>query len=294
MPCATVGLWRTKIGREAVPERHHPLCSKCYQLSKRYLFIPQLLILLLHRFQVVGFFWGYYCEQFVQTIYILGAGVLLACLVYVLVTIVVYTVLFLNIRDPLLCERARSQMFLKNRRLYCSLVVYVCFWCLYVCVVCVCVHDCTSVRVCAHGFIFMCVVFISYACVVINSLSFDQCILIYNFTIWLVCTPHVMSQSFSARSLQVRREVKHAGWCFLCVQQYKLERADFFVTCNRELLRDVTSGVQNSWVVYLLEHQFIRSWFLKQQPNVLSTNFINSILLFANFVLTMWLQLWCK
>eukprot|EP00731_Ephydatia_muelleri_P014951 Em0008g671a len=34
-------------------------------------------------FAVVGFVWGYYCEQFVQTIYILGAGVLLACLLVI-------------------------------------------------------------------------------------------------------------------------------------------------------------------------------------------------------------------
>ena len=31
--------------------------------------------------QVVGFVWGYACQQFIQTVYILGAGVFLACLV---------------------------------------------------------------------------------------------------------------------------------------------------------------------------------------------------------------------
>ena len=31
--------------------------------------------------QVVGFIWGYVCEQFVQTIYILGAGFVLSCIV---------------------------------------------------------------------------------------------------------------------------------------------------------------------------------------------------------------------
>lgn len=31
--------------------------------------------------QVVGFMWGYLCQQFAQTIYILGAGCLLAALV---------------------------------------------------------------------------------------------------------------------------------------------------------------------------------------------------------------------
>lgn len=30
-------------------------------------------------FAAVGFVWGYYCEQFVQTIYILGAGFALSC-----------------------------------------------------------------------------------------------------------------------------------------------------------------------------------------------------------------------
>lgn len=37
----------------------------------------QYIILL---FGVVGFIWGYICEQFSQTVYILGAGFLLACL----------------------------------------------------------------------------------------------------------------------------------------------------------------------------------------------------------------------
>ena len=31
--------------------------------------------------QAVGFLWGYICQQFVQTIYILGAGIVLASLV---------------------------------------------------------------------------------------------------------------------------------------------------------------------------------------------------------------------
>ena len=31
--------------------------------------------------QVVGFVWGFICQQFVQTVYILGAGVALAVLV---------------------------------------------------------------------------------------------------------------------------------------------------------------------------------------------------------------------
>ena len=31
--------------------------------------------------QVVGFIWGYACQQFIQTVYILGAGVFLACIV---------------------------------------------------------------------------------------------------------------------------------------------------------------------------------------------------------------------
>ncbi|XP_022096997.1 signal peptidase complex subunit 1-like [Acanthaster planci] len=31
-------------------------------------------------FAVVGFIWGYVCEQFVQTIYILGAGFVLSCI----------------------------------------------------------------------------------------------------------------------------------------------------------------------------------------------------------------------
>ncbi|XP_033642329.1 signal peptidase complex subunit 1-like [Asterias rubens] len=31
-------------------------------------------------FAVVGFVWGYVCEQFVQTIYILGAGFILSCI----------------------------------------------------------------------------------------------------------------------------------------------------------------------------------------------------------------------
>lgn len=30
---------------------------------------------------MVGFVWGYVCQQFIQTVYILGAGVFLACLV---------------------------------------------------------------------------------------------------------------------------------------------------------------------------------------------------------------------
>ena len=32
-------------------------------------------------FQVVGFIWGYFCQQYIQTVYVLGAGVLLASLV---------------------------------------------------------------------------------------------------------------------------------------------------------------------------------------------------------------------
>ncbi|XP_070561628.1 signal peptidase complex subunit 1-like [Ptychodera flava] len=31
-------------------------------------------------FGVVGFLWGYICEQFVQTMYVLGAGFVLSCL----------------------------------------------------------------------------------------------------------------------------------------------------------------------------------------------------------------------
>ncbi|XP_071480778.1 signal peptidase complex subunit 1-like [Diadema setosum] len=31
-------------------------------------------------FAVVGFIWGYVCEQFVQTVYILGAGFVLSCI----------------------------------------------------------------------------------------------------------------------------------------------------------------------------------------------------------------------
>lgn len=31
-------------------------------------------------FGVVGFVWGYVCEQFVQTVYILGAGFVLSCI----------------------------------------------------------------------------------------------------------------------------------------------------------------------------------------------------------------------
>ena len=37
--------------------------------------------LVLFSLQVVGFVWGFMCEQFVQTVYILGAGVFVACLV---------------------------------------------------------------------------------------------------------------------------------------------------------------------------------------------------------------------
>ncbi|XP_072047644.1 signal peptidase complex subunit 1-like [Amphiura filiformis] len=31
-------------------------------------------------FAIVGFAWGYVCEQFVQTVYILGAGFILSCI----------------------------------------------------------------------------------------------------------------------------------------------------------------------------------------------------------------------
>ena len=31
--------------------------------------------------QVVGFIWGYFCQQYIQAVYVLGAGVLLASLV---------------------------------------------------------------------------------------------------------------------------------------------------------------------------------------------------------------------
>ncbi|XP_002733632.1 signal peptidase complex subunit 1-like [Saccoglossus kowalevskii] len=31
-------------------------------------------------FAVVGFIWGYMCEQFVQTMYVLGAGFVLSCI----------------------------------------------------------------------------------------------------------------------------------------------------------------------------------------------------------------------
>lgn len=31
---------------------------------------------------MVGFIWGYVCQQYIQTVYVLGAGVLLALLVY--------------------------------------------------------------------------------------------------------------------------------------------------------------------------------------------------------------------
>ena len=38
-------------------------------------------------FQVVGFIWGFICQQFAQTIYILGAGILLACVVSIYFTV---------------------------------------------------------------------------------------------------------------------------------------------------------------------------------------------------------------
>lgn len=59
---------------------HHPLCCKH---SPSPSFDPKLFFMLpdLRPFQVVGFVWGYICQQFAQTIYILGAGVCLACVV---------------------------------------------------------------------------------------------------------------------------------------------------------------------------------------------------------------------
>jgi signal peptidase complex subunit 1 len=44
------------------------LAEKCYQW---------IIVL----FGVVGFIWGYFCQQYIQTVYVLGAGVLLATLV---------------------------------------------------------------------------------------------------------------------------------------------------------------------------------------------------------------------
>lgn len=37
--------------------------------------------------QVVGFIWGYFCQQYIQTVYVLGAGVLLASLVRAVFTV---------------------------------------------------------------------------------------------------------------------------------------------------------------------------------------------------------------
>ncbi|CAI8008966.1 Signal peptidase complex subunit 1 [Geodia barretti] len=46
------------------------LAEKCYQW---------IIVL----FGVVGFIWGYFCQQYIQTVYVLGAGVLLATLLVI-------------------------------------------------------------------------------------------------------------------------------------------------------------------------------------------------------------------
>ena len=48
--------------------------------SKEHISFPELLISSFV-FQVVGFIWGFICQQFSQTMYILIAGFVLSCLV---------------------------------------------------------------------------------------------------------------------------------------------------------------------------------------------------------------------
>ena len=47
--------------------------------------ITLYLLLLLFIVQIVGFIWGYLCEDFAQTVYIIGAGLVLAGIVSIVV-----------------------------------------------------------------------------------------------------------------------------------------------------------------------------------------------------------------
>ena len=64
-------------------------------------------------FQTVGFVWGYICQQFSQTILVLLAGFVLACLVCIFVVVlIIWSVLAHSCLAPLIWPWERRQVIL--------------------------------------------------------------------------------------------------------------------------------------------------------------------------------------